>query len=449
MNRESEGGFTLVELVFGAAIMAVMVAAVGQLFVSNLSTVTLNKARTIGLALANEKIEALRDLPYDSLATQNGAIYPPGALLDNENITRNNYKFSVHTQIIYVDDPYDGNATGTIAGKPQDLYPYDYKKAQIDVTLVTSGTVVASLTSDIAGKAAETSSNTGILSITVLDANGIAIPNAVVTITNPSQSPAVNITTTTDSNGLVIVPRLPPDASNRYQVTATLAGYSTEGTIPDPAGAQNAVKLNPNVLVQQITALTLAIDRVSTLFINVKDTAGVAVPSLAITTTSSKKIKTNPDVFKYSVASTTDASGNILLTGMEWDAYSFALPAGYYLVSSTPYSPVALNPNGSLSVNLVVSNSSTFPRITAISPQTQPTGSTNVSVAITGANLSGSSVKLVKSGASDINCTGVSGTSTSITCSANLTGATTGAWDITVTTSGKTATQGGGFNVTP
>jgi len=457
MKRNSEGGFTLVELVFGAVIMSMMVASIGSLFIDNLHTVTLGKARAIGLALANEKVEALRDLPYDSLATQNGTIYPPGALLDNETVTRDNYKFKVHTDISYVDDPYDGYiscpcSSGPAAGKPKDLYPYDYKKAQISVTLATSGAVVSTLSTDISGKAAETSSNTGILSITVLDANGQPIENANVTITNASQSPAVNITTTTDNNGLVIVPKLPPDSLNRYQVTASLPGYSTDGTIPDPAGVQNAVELNPNVLVQQITALTLAIDRVSTLYVHVANTDGTPKSNLAVTITGAKKIKTNTDVFKYSQASTTNSTGDITLTGIEWDAYSFTLPSGNYLVSSSPYSPVALNPNGSVTVNLVVSSSSSFPTIVSVFPASAQTGTTSTSVVVTGSNLnSGTSLTLSLAGQPSINGTGCvsGGASTTLTCIVNLTGAATGLWDLSVANSGNTATQTGGFNVTP
>src|SRR3954469_16510321 len=105
-SRQGEGGFTLVEVVFGAVIMALMVASVGSLFISNIQTVTLGKARAIGVALANEKMEALRDLPYDSVSTQNGTIYPPGNILDNETVTKDNFRFSVHTDINYVDDAY-------------------------------------------------------------------------------------------------------------------------------------------------------------------------------------------------------------------------------------------------------------------------------------------------------------------------------------------------------
>ena len=64
--------------------MAMMVGAVGSLFVSNLNTVVLGKARAVGLGLANYQMEYLRDLPYNSLATSHGTIYPPGNIPDSQ-----------------------------------------------------------------------------------------------------------------------------------------------------------------------------------------------------------------------------------------------------------------------------------------------------------------------------------------------------------------------------
>lgn len=456
-EKSGAEGFTLVEVVFGAVIMAFMVAALGSLFLSNLQGVVLGKSRALGTALANEKMEHIRDLPYDSLATQFGTIYPPGNLLDDETVTRNNFRFRVHTDITYVDDPYDGYVTcpcvsGPANGKPKDLYPYDYKKVQITVYLVSSNQKVATVTTDVAAKAAETSSNTGILSITVLNASGQPVPNATVTIVNPNPNPDVNITTTTDNTGVVVIPKLPPDSANRYQVTASLPGYSTDGTIPDPGGTQVAVKLNPNVIAQQITSLTLAIDQVSTLNIHAVDTNGDPISGLAITTHGTKKTKTNPDEYKYSQSSNTDGGGNITLTGMEWDGYSFSLPSGYYLVSSSPYTPVALNPNSTATVNLVVSTSSSYPTIMSATPTGAATGTSAVSVAVTGTNLtSAAAIRLKKSGESDIVATGCvsSGGNTILTCTVDLTGATTGAWDLVVTKGSETATQAEGFNVTP
>lgn len=452
MDSQREGGFTLIETILGLVVMSIMVLAVSNLFISNLQSVTLGKARAIGLAVANEQIEYLRDLPYQSVATAGGAIYPPGTIPDSQTLTRGGYNFTVKTEINYVDDPYDGISSGPANGKPKDLNPADYRKAQIDVYLKSSGQLVAKLTTDIAGKAAETASSTGIISIRVIDANGQPVANASVHITNTNPTPDVDITTTTDNQGLVVVPNLPPDSSNRYQVTASLGGYSTDQTLPDPAGAQTAVNINPNVLVQQITPVTLAIDRVSSLNLRVTDPAGAALGNKAITITGAKKTKQNPDVYKYSQVSTTDASGNISLSSMEWDSYSFTPPAGSYLVSSQPYAPAALQPNSSLTVNLVVSASSSYPTVTKLSPTSAPTGTANVSLVITGTNLAaGSNVVLRLAGQSDINVSGEvsSNGNKTLTGTLNLTGAATGTWDVIVTSGGNTVTQAGGFSVTP
>ena len=458
MSKRGESGFTLIETIIGLVVMTIMVTAVMQLFVDNLRTVTLGKARAVGLALAQEQMENLRDLPYQSVATQFGAIYPPGNLPDNQTLTRGGYTFVVNTDIEYVDDPYDGNAAGTISGKPKDLNPADYRRAEISVYLKSSNQLVAQVTTDVAAKAAETASNTGVLSIKVIDANGNPVTGAVVTIVNTVPNPDVNISTTTDNQGLVVIPNLPPDSSNRYQVIATLPGYSTDGTIPDPAGNPTAIELNPNVLVQQVTSLTLAIDRTSTMSVHVVDTAGNPVAGLGVTTTGAKKVEdlhTTPVdtyMYKYSQATTTDSSGNINLTGLEWDSYSFSLPSGYYLVSSQPYAPVALAPASATSVNLVVSTNASFPTIKTVTPISQATGTAAVAMTITGTNLTSSSViKLKQAGQADITATGVtsSGGNTNLTGNFNLTGAATGTWDVVVTSGGNTVTQTGGFSVTP
>ncbi len=450
MHR-GENGFTLLEVLLGLTIMAIMVAAVSQLFVSNLQTLTLSKSHAIALAAANEQIEYLRDLPYDSVKTQTGAIYPPGNIPDTQQIVRGGFTFNMTTEITYVDDPYDGNAAGTIVGKPKDLNPADYKKAQVTLRL-RSGQMVAQLTTDIAGKAAETASNTGIISVLVVDANGTPITDANVHITNPAPSPAVDITTNTDSQGMVMIPNLPPDASNRYQVTVTLSGYSSDGTLADPPGAQTAAQPNLNVIAQNTQTVTLKIDRTATLNLHVTDTSGAALASKTVTVKGSKLIYRTADVPKYSQALSTDASGNISITGIEWDSYSFVPQAGYYLVSSQPYAPASVLPGANLTVNLVLATSSSYPAVTSVAPGSAQTGTASINFVITGTNLSsGTSVVLRRSGQSDINESGEtsSNANKTLTGTLNLTGALAGLWDVVVTSGGNTVTQVGGFNVTP
>ena len=442
-------GFTLMEMVVSIVILSTVVLIVSNLFVSDVSLVSLSKAQTIGLALANQQMEYLRDLPYNSLATQLGTIYPPGTIPDNQNITSGNYTFRIHTVIKYVDDPYDGNATGTIVGKPTDLYPYDYKLAEITVYLSSTNHQVAVLTSNFAAKAAETASNTGILAVKVIDANGQPVTGANIVITDTNVTPNVNIATTTDDQGNVLIPALPPDSNHGYKITASLPGYSTNGTLADPPGAQTAVNPNVNVLVQQITNVTLSIDRTSTLNLHVVDTSGNPLSGVAITTTGAKLIYTNPSVFKYNTASTTDANGNISLSGMEWDSYSFKPPGSYHLVTASPYAPTALNPNTTQTVTLVLSNSGSYPTITSVSPDSGTTGTSGVAVTITGTNFSGpTTVKLNQVGQPSVTATGVTTTATSIGATFDLTTAPVGAWDLVVTTNGHTLSQTGGFNVT-
>ena len=443
MKPTGEGGFTLVEVVVSVVLMAVMVGAIGNLFVSNLTTVALGKARAVGLGLANEQMEDLRNLPYASLATENGTIYPPGNLPDNQTIVRDNYTFKVYTQIIYIHNPYDSNVAG-----------YDYKQAEITVKLASTGVTVAFLSSYVGGSTIATPTNTGVLSISVINASGKPVAGASVTITNANQSPAVNISTTTNNDGIVVIPDLPDDSGNHYQVTATLAGDSTDGTIPKPAGSQKAVELNPNILADQVTSVTLAIDVLSTLDIQANDTNGNGISGLSITTTGSKEIKTNPIVYKYSVANATGSTGGIVLGGMEWDSYSFAVPASYYIVDSSPYQPSALSPNSTSTETLVVSQNASWPGITTVSPLSQPTGTASFSLAITGRNLpSSSTVELKQTGQTSISATGCtssgSNPSMTLTCSLNLTGAATGNWDIDVTNATGSITQPGGLDVTP
>jgi type II secretory pathway pseudopilin PulG len=452
MRIRDSGGFTLIETVIGLAIMAMMVAAVSELFVSNINSLALGKARASGLGVANQQIEYLRSLPYASIATQGGTIYPPGSIADTQTISRDGLNFTLKTVVNYVDDPYDGNAAGTISGKPVDLAPADYKRATVTVYLLPRNKQVAQLTTDIAARSESSATNTGVLSISIIDASGLPVQGATVTITNTTPSPAVNISTTSDNYGLVVVPNLPPDSGNHYQVTASLDGYSTSQTIPDPAGTQTAVLLSPNVLVQQVTSLTLGIDRLSTLKLSVKDTAGSPVATQAITVTGSKKTMQTPDVYKYNQASTTDSSGNITLPNMEWDSYSFTPPTGYYIITSSPYAPYPLAPNTTPTINLVLSTNAALPRITSVAPITGSVATGTVAVTIKGVNLpTGSTVKLKKSGSSDISATSVvsSGGNTQLTMNFSLVGAAQGNWDIAVTSGSNTTTQPGGFSVTP
>ena len=64
-------------------------------FAAGYSAMGLAKAKISAVALANEKMEDIRNMTYDELATEHGIIYPGGNILDDETIVRKNINFNV------------------------------------------------------------------------------------------------------------------------------------------------------------------------------------------------------------------------------------------------------------------------------------------------------------------------------------------------------------------
>src|SRR4030042_3912191 len=200
-SRKQKKGFTLVEVLVAVAVLSIVGAAI-LTTISFILKVTLASQDTVRAHnLANEKMEVLKNMSYDSLATRFGAIYPPGAIPDSETVESGDHNYIVHSYISFMDDPFDGNALGTIPGKPVDFYPFDYKKATIEVRNQQDVKVLAKIGTNIAANAAETSDDTGILFLKIINSVGDPVANVNAHLTNPNPSPPVDITTITDTEG--------------------------------------------------------------------------------------------------------------------------------------------------------------------------------------------------------------------------------------------------------
>jgi hypothetical protein len=112
----------------------------------------------------------------------------------------------------------------------------------------------------------ETTLNGGTLQIVVVNASGVAVPGATVTIVNASTSPAVNLTTFSDSNGMVYLPGAA--TSTQYTVSVTKAGYSTAQTYARTVSNQNPTPGYLTVVQSQTTSGTFAIDALASLTMN-------------------------------------------------------------------------------------------------------------------------------------------------------------------------------------
>lgn len=441
-------GFTLIESLFGMVILTILLVALFTIISTNLAHLYQSKARSIALQIAQEKLENLKNLPYDSLATQTGTIYPAGTISDNEIILRNNLRFRIHTDIRYVDNDYDGNSAGG-GGKPADLYPYDYKKTTIQVFAGTGQLKLAELSSDVAAKAAETSGNTGVLIIRVINAAGTPVEGATVKITNTKQSPNVSIESQTDVQGQLVIPKLPPDSQSGYHVVITKGSYSSEQTYPSSAGQPTPTSPDFGLITQQTTLKTFAIDNLANLKLTVKNQLGNPLINQAVTVRGTKTTFLTPLTYKYQQTVSTNAAGELELNLIEWDSYEVTM-SGYTILSSSPQQPIAVAPNSF--VNAVI-YAATTPTSYPIIDNVNPASSTQISGVefdISGSNLNtGSTFLLRQAGQTDRPASGISFANNTLSGTLNLSGAATGSWDLIVTTAGRSTTQEKAVSVQP
>lgn len=376
-------GMTAVEAIISIGVFAVI--AVG-IYSSTIGLIRLSKASRLKVAattVANRYAEIVRNLPYASVGIQNGI--PNGILPATQTVTSDNTDFRVTYTVRNTDDPFDG----TIGGTPNDTAPADYKQVTVEVSCVSCGGLLQPirLTTIAAPKNLESSSTNGALFIQVLDANGQAVAGASVHVENTILNPTISIDETTNLNGLLQLVDVPP-AIESYHIVVTKNGYSTDQTYsPNDVVVVNPIKLDATVITQQVTQISFAIDRVSTLKVSSLSTTCSAVPNVDFSLTGSKLIGTNPDVLKYSQNLSTDGAGIKLVNNLEWDTYNSLLTDSTNELRGTiPLKPINLAPNSSQELKFIVQ------------PKTPHSLLVSVRDDSTGLPLSGAAVRLTKPG---------------------------------------------------
>ena len=344
----SKKGFTLVETLVGAAVFVSIGVAAYQSFGVLMNITQGTRAKIAATELANEQFEIIRNLSYNDVGIIAGL--PVGKIARTQNLTRDNFLFTVTTTIRNVDDPFDG----TIGGSPNDTSPADYKLADLDITCSNCKNFTnVDFTTLIAPHALETASTNGALFIRVFDANGLPVPQANVHIENTQTNPDTIIDETTDNDGWVKIVDAPA-GTNAYNITATKDGYTTDKTyIPGGAAGANPVKPDVTVVQQQISQMSLAIDQTSTLSVTSLDANCVALPLVGFSLTGSKLIGSG--VLKYPTQNfTTNGSGVYDIPSIEYDTYSTLLTStGYDLAGTNVTQNFFVNPNQSAELSLI------------------------------------------------------------------------------------------------
>ncbi len=271
-NSGAARGFTLIELLIATFVIGTTVVGLFGLFMLSLRSAHEGERRVAALALANERFEMVRNLPYAAVGTQGGL--PAGPILQREEVLRNGVTYVVRTDIRYVDDQYDGTAGGSSdedeqitichhppGGQPRtltigasswpahqahgdtegsceggpgtgsgDAYNADYKQVRVEVSWPSPyAPKPVLLISFIVPDGVEGSESGGTLDFQALDASGAGVSPATVRLINDATSPAIDLTTQTNEEGRVVLPGLPPSAGT-YELAVSGEGYTTEQT---------------------------------------------------------------------------------------------------------------------------------------------------------------------------------------------------------------------------
>ncbi len=319
-------GFSLIEVLIGTAIFLIVGLAVYNAFVSLFQLANLNQARVLGVELADEQFEIIRNMPYVNVGLTNGV--PQGVLPQNQTLVRGGFTFAVTLVIRNIN-----LATSSFQASS--------KLIEVDVTCAScqQSFTPINLTGQVSPANLQSAANGGALVVQVADLSGVPVQGATVTIQSTATS-TITDTDTTDNNGLLAVIGLAP-GYQVYHITVSKPGYSSDRTSPD-------ITVNKG----QQTNASLTIDKVSILNITSVGPTCAPIGVVNFKLTGTKQIG---GVTKYSQNLSTDNSGKLQLNSMEGDTYTLLPTTSTYDVNGiTPFSPFRLNPGNVQSLQLVV-----------------------------------------------------------------------------------------------
>ena len=338
-----------------AGLMAIVFVGLATAFQGAIKLLSENKARSTATALANEKMESIRNLPYEEIGTSGGI--PQGEIPQEESTTSNGISFIIKTFIQYIDDPADG-----LDLQDENGVTADYKKVRVEASWQgRAGEKSVVLISNFSPQGIETITGGGTLIIYVLDAAFSPLPRAEVKIENSEVSPSISLTTLTNDQGKVIFPGSP--ASDSYEITVTKTGYSIaqtyDVTVQNPTPSPGHL----SILEGKTTEATFLIDRlgsksVETVLYSEEEPLSL-IPNLAFQMKGQKTIGRDAEgdlIYKYSKNLTTDQNGHLAISSLEWDAYQITVSSatGYDIMESCPPQPANLLPGDSIATTLTL-----------------------------------------------------------------------------------------------
>lgn len=288
---------TLVELLMAVGLLMLVFGGLFSSFQIITTLIGSSKAQSGALALANEKIEYIRSLPYDDVGTLNGI--PHGPIPQTSTTTLNGVLYSERVLIEYIDAPADGEGAGDTNG-----ILADYKLVKVEYTWTERGnTKTISLISNIVPRGIETTAGGGTLVVNVFDANVLPVAGAEVHVYNNSGTTTIDTIRYTNANGIAMFAGAPARAN--YEITVTDVGYSTDQTYSASSSNPNPLTPHVAVLESEVSTMNFQIDVLSDLTVETVGTPTLGTFEDLFNSTTTISTSTNITV----------ASGNARLSG--------------------------------------------------------------------------------------------------------------------------------------
>ncbi|MFA5961146.1 MAG: carboxypeptidase-like regulatory domain-containing protein [Parcubacteria group bacterium] len=350
-----------------------LIEALTLLFIFSLITVTFYSVFAVGLryiqdaknrlgalAIANEKLEIVHNLAYDNIGTVGGTI--SGNIPQDQDISENTRHYHVHTEVVYVDDPYDGVAASDT------VWFEDYKKVSITVSWINTGnTEEVKLISRFVPPGLEIPHiGDGILSVNIFSdqPGGGGIADSNVHIYNPETG--INTSLDTDGSGnATFIGSSVTDSIQKYQITVTKAGYETVVTMPPyPDSLYNPIDIHASVVTGSgsVNLKNIVQNQLANIRISVVDYLDAPIDNANFHLSGGRTLGTDiaepfAPVYNLDEDGTTDSSGQKFFNSVSPGEYNFSLAGStfddYEIVNIDPIAPFSLlSVDGTLDVKV-------------------------------------------------------------------------------------------------
>ncbi len=259
-----KSGFTLVEVIIVSALTTLVFGALFSSFQYSLRLINYSRAKLSAMAVATERMEYFRSLPYTDVGTISGI--PSGTIAQNSTTTLNGINFHERVLVEYIDDAADGldaaDSNGILA---------DYKRIKLEYSWqIGEESNQITLVSNIVPRSIETTAGGGSVRINVINDQSLPLPGASVRLINNTIVPNIDVTKITDANGAALFSGAPAGSDYEVIVNGNIAGndYSTAQTY-EVTVANPTPTVSPFTVVEaDISTLTFQIGELSDLNIS-------------------------------------------------------------------------------------------------------------------------------------------------------------------------------------